>query len=189
MNSSHIALLRRLDAHVTSHSRRTLLEHLQGTHDLLEAWGNEPDVCVAGLFHSIYGTYVFESRSAELGMRGEIRDVIGAQAERLVHLFCVTDRRTFYEHLHASNVVLRDVVEDRDITLDRDILAALIEIEVANVVEQLPRRSKKKARSAAEFYSGAFARCRNDISAAAAAAAEQCFSAVQTESRLVGENL
>lgn len=178
MNPSHIALLRRLDAHVTSHSRRTLLEHLQGTYDLLEAWGNASQICVAGLFHSVYGTYVFDSHSAELGMRDEIRDVIGRDAERLVHLFCVTDRRTFYEHLDESKVVLRDIVEDRDITLDRETLAALIEIEVANVVEQLPRRSQKKARSAAEFYFGAFARGRDYISPAAGAAAERCFAAV-----------
>ena len=45
MNGSHIALLEELDAHVTSHSRRTLLAQLQGTHDLLEEWGNPPAVC------------------------------------------------------------------------------------------------------------------------------------------------
>jgi hypothetical protein len=181
MNAAHAALLQKLDAHVTSHSRRALLDHLQGTHDLLVEWGNEPDICVAGLFHSIYGTYAFDKRSADMSMRDEIRDVIGAEAERLVVLFCVTDRRCFYEHLGESRFRLRDIVHDRDLDLDRNTLAALIEIEVANILDQIPHRSQKKARRAAECYADAFTRSRDYISPAAAGAAERCFNAVLTE--------
>ncbi len=181
MNPRHIALLKDLDAHVTSHSRHTLLAHLQGTHDLLVEWENEPDVCVAGLFHSIYGTYAFDKRCADVSMRKQIRGVIGPGAERLVHLFCVTDRRCFYEHLGESRFYLRDIVEERNLELDQGTLAALIEIEVANVVEQLPRRSMEKARRTAEWYGDAFALSRSCISPLAARAAERCFSAVSTE--------
>ena len=183
MNPRHVALLEELDAHVTSHSRRTLLAHLQGTHDLLKEWGNEPDVCVAGLFHSVYGTYVFDKQCADLSKREQIRDVIGPDAERLVHLFCVTDRRCFYEHLGESRFYLRDIVDDCDLELDQDTLAALIEIEVANILEQIPRRSRKKARYAAEWYGDAFSRSRDTLSPLAARAAERCFSAVLTVAR------
>ncbi len=176
VDASYIALLEELDAHVTSHSRRTLLEHLQGTHDLLVEWGNEPDVCVAGLFHSVYGTYAFDKRSADMSMREQIRELIGPDAERLVHLFCVTDRRCFYEHLGASRFRLRDIVHDRDLELDRNTLAALIEIEVANILDQLPHRSRNKARRAAEWYGDAFARRRGYVSAAAGEAAAACFA-------------
>jgi len=178
MNARHMALLEKLDAHVTSHSRRTLLEHLQGTHDLLVEWGNEPNICVAGLFHSIYGTYAFDKRSADMSMRDEIRDVIGAQAECLVYLFCVTDRRCFYEQLGESHFSLRDIVHDCDLDLDRNTLAALIEIEVANILDQIPYRSRKKARRAAEWYAHAFARSGDYISAAAGKAAAVCFSKI-----------
>lgn len=181
MKSRHLALLESLDAHVTSHSRGTLLEHLRGTHDLLAAWGNEADVCTAGLFHSIYGTYVFEKQSADLGMRDAIRAEIGENAERLVHLFCVTDRRGFYDHLGEARPVLRDIVEGGDIPIDRETLAALIEIEVANVVDQVPRRSRKKALAAASFYGPAFARSVDYISRGAARAAEECFEAVHLQ--------
>ena len=181
MNARHMALLEKLDAHVTSHSRRTLLDHLRGTHDLLVEWGNEPNICVAGLFHSIYGTYAFDKRSADMSMRDEIRDVIGVQAERLVYLFCVTDRRCFYEQLGESRFSLRDIVHDCDLDVDRNTLAALIEIEVANILDQVPHRSRKKARRAAEWYAGAFARSEKYISPPAAGAAERCFNAVLTE--------
>ena len=182
MNADYAALLEKLDAHVTSHSRRTLLDHLQGTHDLLVEWGNEPDVCVAGLFHSIYGTYAFDKRSADMSRRDEIRDVIGAEAERLVYLFCVTDRRCFYEHLGESRFRLRDIVHDRDLDLDGNTLAALIEIEVANMLDQIPHRSQKKARRAAACYADAFTRSEGYISLLAAGAAERCFNTVLTGS-------
>jgi len=180
-------LLEALDAHVTSHSRRTLMAHLQGTHDLLEAWGNPPAICLAGLFHSIYGTYAFDKRSADMSMRDTIRDHIGVQAEQLVYAFCVTDRRCFYEHLGESRFVLRDIVHDCDLRLDGKSLSALIEIEVANVVEQIPRRSQKKALRAAALYAPAFARSRDHISAAAADAAQSCFAAVLAKSKPLNE--
>jgi hypothetical protein len=73
-------------------------------------------------------------------MRAHIRDVIGIDAERLVYAFCVTDRRCFYEHLGEPRFHLRDIVHGGDLELDRDSLAALIEIEVANIVDQIPYR-------------------------------------------------
>jgi len=184
-----IALLESLDAHVTSHSRRTLMAHLQGTHDLLEAWGNPPAICLAGLFHSIYGTYAFDKRSADMSMRDTIRDHIGTRAEALVYAFCVTDRRCFYEHLGESRFVLRDIVHDCDLSLEGKSLSALIEIEVANVVDQVPYRSQKKAVRAAETYAPAFARSRDYISAAAADAAESCFRSVLSKTEHLNEAL
>ena len=180
MNPLHSALLLELDAHVTSHSRRTLLAHLQGTHDLLVEWGNPPAVCVAGLFHSVYGTYAFEKKSADMSMRVQIRDAIGPHAEALVYLFCVTDRRCFYEHLGESRFLLRDIVHECDLEIDRDTLAALIEIEVANVVAQVPHRSRKKVLRAAECYADAFANSRDYITSGAREAAKGCFAGVRS---------
>lgn len=182
-----IALLEELGAPVTLHSRRTLMAHLQGTHDLLEQWANPPAICLAGLFHSIYGTYAFDKRSADMSMRGRIRDCIGTRAEQLVYVFCVTDRRRFYAHLGQSRFVLRDIVHDCDLALDGDVLAALIEIEVANMVEQIPRRSRKKALRAARWYAPAFARSRDYISRAAASAAESCFRGLISQSEFLDE--
>ena len=180
MNPLHSALLLELGAHVTSHSRRTLLAHLEGTHDLLVQWGNPPAVCVAGLFHSVYGTYAFHKKSAQMSMRARIRDAIGADAEALVYLFCVTDRRCFYQHLGESRFLLRDIVHECDLEIDKDNLAALIEIEVANILDQVPHRSRKKALLAAEWYGDAFANSREYISSGAWEAAELCFAGIRS---------
>ena len=181
MNPSHSALLKELGAHRTSHSRRTLFAHLQGTQDLLDEWGNPPAVCVAGLFHSVYGTYIFDQQSADFSMRQRIRDAIGTHSERLVYAFCVSDRRSFYDYLGDPSCRLPDIIHDSLVELDGADLAALIEIEVANVVDQIPYRSRKKALAAIELYEIAFARSRGYISRNASEAADSCFERVRSQ--------
>ena len=180
MIQNHLALLEKLGAHRTSHSRRTLMAHLQGTWNLLAEWGNPPAVCVAGLLHSVYGTYIFDGQCADVSRRGTIREVIGSDAERLVYVFGVTDRRCFYEHLGESHFRLRDIRQNSDLELDAESLAVLIEIEVANIVDQIPYRSRKKALAAAELYAGAFARSRDYISPQASQAAQVLFARLRS---------
>lgn len=105
-----------LDAHKTAHTGRTLIEHLKGVHDLLRDWGNDRDVCLAGLFHSIYGTNTFKHVS--LTDRSELVKKIGVKAEMLVNLFSTADRPFFNK------------VEDEKIR------KKLLEIEAANLFEQ-----------------------------------------------------
>jgi (p)ppGpp synthase/HD superfamily hydrolase len=116
MNDRQRDFLISLDANKTRHSGRTLFDHLKGVHDLLRDWDNDYDVCLAGLFHSIYGTNVFKHKS--LHDRGELVNMIGVKAELLVHAFA-----TQREMLFAS-------VEDKDTR------QKLLEIEAANLIEQ-----------------------------------------------------
>lgn len=175
MQSAYLALLEGLGAGRMSHSRGSLLDHLRNTHDLLRAWGNDPEVCLAGGFHSVYGTYVYDGRAAGLDERGKVREVIGERAERLVYLFCVTDRSTYYDQLKGDPPQLRDLSRNETVEIDAATLAALIEMEAANMVEQLPRRSAKKAARAARWYGDAFASCVAFLSPAAMEAATLCF--------------
>jgi hypothetical protein len=165
----HLALLQRLDAHRVPHSKRTLIEHLVGTHDLLREWGNDDAVCCAGLFHSIYGTRVFAAQCADFSSRDEIRAVIGDQAEALAYLFCVADRDAFFAAARSSRPVIRDAVNQPDVPVTRQALSALLEVEAANLVEHMPHRGRSTLR-AMRWYREAFADCRSLISAAAAAA-------------------
>ena len=116
MDNRHTQFLLSLDAHRTRHSGRTLFVHLKGVHDLLRDWGNDQDVCNAGLFHSIYGTDTFQHKSLE--DRGKLKDMIGDHAEFLVHCFSRLDRPLF---------------ESID---DPVVRAQLQEIEAANLLEQ-----------------------------------------------------
>ena len=108
------------------HSGRVLLDHLRGTHDLLWLWGNDADVCAAGLFHSIYGTNKFRTKAWPLADRDTIRNLIGKRAEHLVYEFCTVDRpAAFFDFGHRviSNI-------------PTDVFRDLLEIEAANLLEQ-----------------------------------------------------
>lgn len=132
----HLALLREVGSDRVPHSGRTLLAHLRGTHDMLAAWGNPGPVCLAGLFHSIYGTNAFRHRSLSLDARPRLRFAIGERAERLAYLFCTVDRpRALVEALNRGVTDLR-AVAGGDEPVDGSELRALVEIECANLIEQ-----------------------------------------------------
>ena len=135
----HLDLLLELRTDQKPHSGRELLHHLRGTYDLLEAWGNDPDVCVGGLFHSIYGTQSYKTESASLEDRARIRAVIGERAERLAFLFSMSQRKRFFEQIgkDAPHVWDRVSSEERPVTQAQ--ARDLVELEVANYVEFMPR--------------------------------------------------
>jgi len=131
----HVDFLVRLGANRKSHSGRSLLDHLQGTERLLMAWDREPDVCVAGLFHSIYGTNTFHFRSLSLNERAHLIELIGPCAEQLVHLFCTSSRpRALVAAVHTG--VLENRFDDTERPVSAATLQKLIEIECANLIEQ-----------------------------------------------------
>ena len=136
IEQSYLDLLRALTTDESPHSGRTLLEHLMGTYNLLEEWGNQKGVCVGGLFHSIYGTQYYTVQSTDLSDRKRIADVIGAQAEELAFLFCTTDRMGFFTEAHQANPMLVDTATRKSVSVSTETLRDLIEIEVANRIEQ-----------------------------------------------------
>ena len=70
----------------SSHGKRKLSDHLLGVYKLLEKRGCAQEVCDAGLFHSIYGTEIYEHKT--LTSRDIVRSFIGDEAENLAHIFC-----------------------------------------------------------------------------------------------------
>lgn len=117
------------------HSGRCLLDHLAGTHRLLQSWHCQPPVCSAGLFHSIYGTNAFGLRRLDLQDRSLVVRMIGPQAEQLVYLFCVSRRPDAFLDAFDTGV-LRHRDSDEPIVVPPTTLTGLIEIECANLIEQ-----------------------------------------------------
>lgn len=139
IRQEHLELLTSLNTDENPHSGGELLDHLKGTHDFLETWGNDQNVCLGGLFHSIYGTQSYKTESATQEDRRHIREVIGEQAERLAYLFSMTKRQGFFEELGKDNPVLWDRSHKEKIPVTREDLHNLIEIEIANYIEFMPR--------------------------------------------------
>jgi hypothetical protein len=130
-------LTERLRTHEIRHSGRDFYTHLKGTHDLLESWGNPVEVCLAGLYHSIYGTKHFRRKAHPIADRATIRGLIGERAERLAYVFCVTARpRAFLGHPAGRDTMLHDNHANRMFAVCPRDLNDLLEIEAANLIEQ-----------------------------------------------------
>ncbi len=119
------------------HSGRDFYTHLKGTHDLLQEWKNPEPICLAGLFHSIYGTWHFRYKAFPIESRHIIRDLIGEEAEFLAYVFCVTERpKEFVVHGGLPEIAIKDHYANNLIRLSRVELRKLLEIEAANLLEQ-----------------------------------------------------
>lgn len=77
------------------HTNKTYLAHLMGVYKYMEARGCNAELCLAGMFHSIYGTELFQGFKLPLDRRPEVASLIGERAERLAYLNCVMDRTAF----------------------------------------------------------------------------------------------
>ncbi len=129
-----LTLLRELGADVVRHhAGRTLLEHLIATHDLLTGWQCTPDVAVAGLFHSIYGTSEFNTACLPPDARAQVSDVIGDGAERLAYLFSAMSRDNFLENIGQGRVKSR--FGDGELCVSDDETGALCDILLANELD------------------------------------------------------
>jgi hypothetical protein len=100
-------------------------------------WGCSKHVCLAGLFHSVYGTALYETRLLTLGKRAYLRAGIGSRAERLVYIFGCTRRpRAFINAIGRSAFRLDNFVTGEEISLSDKTLSELLEIECANLIDQ-----------------------------------------------------
>lgn len=86
------------------HKHGTFYEHLLHTYRILKVWGCSDAIALFGLFHSAYSnSYVNLAIFAPDVDRNVVRDLIGDEAEALVHLFCVVPR----QQLIFDNLMLK----------------------------------------------------------------------------------
>jgi hypothetical protein len=82
------------------HSHSNLFEHSYNLYLLLQPMNCPKYVCLAGLYHSIYGNQYFKPQFAV--KRSFIKKTIGVKAEALVHKFNNTEDRDEYFLKHAN---------------------------------------------------------------------------------------
>ena len=64
-----------------AHSGGSYLAHAIGVYRDLKSWDWDEEAARAGLFHSIYGTEIFQDFTLPVSRRNEIKSMIGEQAE------------------------------------------------------------------------------------------------------------
>lgn len=85
-------LQRELGAAEIDHPGGTLLAHLRRVHALTVEWNASPRVRLAAICHASYGTAGFPHALLPTTDRQRLQDVIGTDAEALVHLYGAHDR-------------------------------------------------------------------------------------------------
>jgi hypothetical protein len=114
-----------------SHSKRSLLDHLLGTFDLLRKWNCDSAICAGGGLHSIYGTAYFKNVLVSQIHRDAIRDAFGQVPERLAWLFGTLERRRAFEDEEFI-----DNQTGASVEVTQQELQALRLIEAANLIDQ-----------------------------------------------------
>jgi hypothetical protein len=105
------------------HSDTTFFNHLYNTFRILKNLNQSEDVCLAGLYHSVYDTDFFK---ANLNLNDEdVIDKIGKYSNFLVKVFCSADRD--------------DCIFRNTLCLPTNVNKDLLYILYANEVEQSKR--------------------------------------------------
>uniref|UniRef100_A0A0E0K784 DUF6817 domain-containing protein n=1 Tax=Oryza punctata TaxID=4537 RepID=A0A0E0K784_ORYPU len=107
------AVLRAAGAGECWHKHGTFLAHLLDVQRILRLWGAPDAVARCGLYHSAYSnSYVnLAIFQPDVG-RDHVRPIVGAAAERLVHLFCVVPRHQLIHDDLLFHYADQDLVAD-----------------------------------------------------------------------------
>lgn len=136
----------------TTHSKKALLDHLVGTHSLLESWNCRASLCDAGLFHSVYGTEHFGVACLAPADRHKVKALIGEEAEELAWLFGILDRKSFDENIFRSDgFKVRNRGNGEVIILDVEKWKDLVTLTFANTLEAIPRLNWVTRRSCRSY--------------------------------------
>lgn len=130
-----------LGADKVEHTESIYLAHAIGVHNDLRSWGCGEDVCQAGMFHSIYGTELFQRFALPLERREEVRELIGERAERLAYLNCAMDRASFDAAVARGEppYQFRDRITSEPVELSEEDFNDLVTIHLCDWLEQVER--------------------------------------------------
>ena len=164
--------LRALGADAFAHVNGTLEHHLHGTERLLRRFGNREAVCVAGLYHAVYGTDGITGYLVPPDARDAIVAIIGTEAEDLVYLYGACDRVRFHPRFGTPlQRLFVDRFSESQYPVSEPQLRDFCEITVANEIELALGNRAFRTRHAAELLQ-LFDRMRGLVSDAAYAMAQ-----------------
>jgi hypothetical protein len=135
-----VRFLESAGAERVEHSNESLLDHLLATREVLASWGGRRELCDAGLFHSVYGTQFLGDELLGTDRRDEVRAMIGAEAEAVVWLWHGIQRESLAQNLGRTDDLTIELRDGNAVTITPQQFEDLVNLMVADAVEQLPRR-------------------------------------------------
>lgn len=119
-----------------AHVNGPLDQHLHRTAQLLRDWGSRDALCVAGLYHAVYGTAGIRGALVGIEERSTIADSIGDDAERIAYLYGACDRDRFHPRI-GTDAQFRfvDRFAQTEYPIAEPLLRDFCELTVANELE------------------------------------------------------
>ena len=132
---------KQLGAADIGHSNNTYLAHAVGVYRDLKSWGCTEEVCDAGMFHSVYGTELFQKFTLPLERRSEVRALIGEQAERLAYINCALIRASLDHSVeqNKNSHLIKDRFKEQEVELSLNDFNDLCTIHLCDWLEQVVR--------------------------------------------------
>ena len=127
-----------------SHTEKTYLAHAIGVYNDLKRWGFDEEIAQVGLFHSIYGTQIFQGFTLPLERRDDVRALIGERAERLAYLNCALDRPSFDNQVTCCEATyfIIDRFSEETVEVDEETFTDLVNVHLCDWLEQVGRSRK-----------------------------------------------
>ena len=103
---------------------------------MLRSWNSRDALCLAGLYHAVYGTDGIRGSLAGLDRRSAIAAIIGAEAEALAYLYGACAREKFHPRIGTPDQVrFADRFTSSEYAIDERTLRDFCELTVANELE------------------------------------------------------
>ena len=142
-----IAEIKKRGGHRCWHKHNTFLQHLLGVHNILRLWDEHEITGRVGLLHSAYSNSYVNLALFDPNLIAEreiMKNMIGDEAENIVHLFCIIDRQSVVVDTLLANGFIPntglDVPHLRDdsvtVNLTPEILRLLLVFTMADVADQ-----------------------------------------------------
>ena len=146
--------LNELGAGEIEHINGSLIAHLKGTKKLLESWSASRVLQDAGLYHAAYGTAGFNQSLLSPEQRVKIAEIIGAEAEEIVYLYCACEREDFWPQVGIKqNPEFKNRFTGEVSRLNEDQISNFCELTVANELEiAIDNPSFRKEHGQALYY-------------------------------------
>lgn len=140
-------VLAALGAETFAHVNGSLALHLRSTATLLRCWGNREAVCLAGLYHAVYGTDGITGWLVAPTARHTITEIIGTEAEALAYLYGACARAVFHPRIGTCEELrYADRFAGCEYAITKARLRDFCEITVANELELAGRNERFRLR-------------------------------------------
>jgi hypothetical protein len=136
----------RLGLHKVAHQDVTLIDHMFRVFAILQDMKAKEHICVAGLFHGVYGTEGLHDDDVESipdRKRVEVRAIVGPEVEQVIFNFSVMSYaslgKSFRKVMHPKGTPeLKDRRTGEEIPLDREQFLDILRMKLGDVLAHLP---------------------------------------------------